>query len=84
MITKDLSNSVIFPLGEKTENENFIGKVWVKMLTPPDSDCPIGNVTFQPGCINSWHKHPGGQVLLVTGAEDITRNGEAGPEITGW
>lgn len=67
MSTNDLSNSVIFPLGEKTENEYFSGKVWVKMLTHPESDCPIANVTFEPGCINSWHKHPGGQVLLVTG-----------------
>jgi quercetin dioxygenase-like cupin family protein len=69
MHTKDLSNSVIFPLGGKVENENFSGKVWVKMLTPPDSDCPIANVTFEPGCINSWHKHPGGQILLVTGGK---------------
>ncbi|MBA2864370.1 quercetin dioxygenase-like cupin family protein [Methanococcus maripaludis] len=30
-------------------------------------NCPIGNVTFEPGCINNWHKHPGGQILLVTG-----------------
>ena len=36
-------------------------------VTPADSICPIGNVTFEPGCRNSWHKHPGGQVLLVTG-----------------
>jgi quercetin dioxygenase-like cupin family protein len=24
-------------------------------------------VTFEPGCRNSWHKHAGGQILLVTG-----------------
>ena len=67
MNTEDLGNSVIFPPGEKIENEYFSGKVWVNMLTPPDSECPIANVTFEPGCINSWHKHPGGQILLVTG-----------------
>ena len=28
----------------------------------------IGNVTFEPGCRNSWHiHHSGGQILLVTG-----------------
>lgn len=27
----------------------------------------IGNVTFEPGCRDSWHKHAGGQILLVTG-----------------
>jgi quercetin dioxygenase-like cupin family protein len=31
------------------------------------SSCSIGNVTFEPGCRNNWHKHPGGQILLVTG-----------------
>ena len=30
-------------------------------------NCPIGNVTFEPGCRNNWHQHPGGQILLVTG-----------------
>lgn len=30
-------------------------------------NCPIGNVTFAPGARNNWHKHPGGQILLVTG-----------------
>lgn len=67
MDKNDLSNSVIFPLGDKTENEYFSGTVWVKMLTLPDSGRPIANVTFEPACINSWHKHPGGQILLVTG-----------------
>jgi quercetin dioxygenase-like cupin family protein len=39
------------------------------MLVPRDDEfnCPIGNVTFEPGCRNNWHKHPGGQILLVTG-----------------
>jgi len=69
MSTNDLSNSVIFPVGDKIENDHFSGAVWVNMLTPPDSNCPIGNVTFEPGCINSWHKHPGGQILLVTGGK---------------
>lgn len=37
------------------------------MLSPFGSACPIGNVTFEPGCRNNWHKHAGGQILLVTG-----------------
>ena len=36
-------------------------------MTPFSSACPIGNVTFEPRCRNRWHKHAGGQVLLVTG-----------------
>ena len=25
----------------------------------------IGNVTFEPGARTNWHKHSGGQILLV-------------------
>ena len=63
----ELNNSVIFPIGEKYESENFSGSVWLNMLTPFGTPCPILNVTFEPGCRNSWHKHAGGQILLVTG-----------------
>jgi quercetin dioxygenase-like cupin family protein len=27
---------------------------------------PFGSVTFEPGARSNWHKHPGGQILLVT------------------
>ncbi|WP_368487991.1 cupin domain-containing protein [Clostridium sp. BJN0013] len=68
----DLSNSIIFPRGEKTPSvfaRYFIGNSYLKMVVPVDSPlkCPIGNVTFEPGCRNNWHKHPGGQILLATG-----------------
>lgn len=62
----ELDNGVLFPIGEKEEdNANFIGTVWLKMLTGMPQ--PIYNVTFEPGCRNNWHEHKGGQVLLVTG-----------------
>ena len=67
MQTNDLSKSVIFPRGEKFDSPHFNGAVWLNMLTPFGTACPIGNVTFEPGCRNSWHKHAGGQILLVTG-----------------
>lgn len=67
MNINDLSTSVIFPIGEKLESPNFIGTVWLNMLSPFGSACPIANVTFEPGCRNNWHKHAGGQILLVTG-----------------
>lgn len=63
----DLSNSVIFPLGNEEANSNFTGKVWVSQMVGRDTPCPIANVTFEPGCINNWHEHMGGQILLVTG-----------------
>jgi 4-carboxymuconolactone decarboxylase len=74
-------NQSIFALGEKFNNKNFTGDVWLKMLVDRDNDfnCPIGNVTFAPGCRNSWHKHFGGQILLVTSGEGYYQ--EEGKEI---
>ncbi len=66
----DLSEGVIFPKGQKVANNYFIGTAWLEMLiTDPAFNCPIGNVTFEPGCRNNWHKHAGGQILLVTGGK---------------
>jgi len=69
--SKDLSKSVIFPKGEKISDDHFIGTAWVEALVPMDStfNCQIANVTFEPGARNNWHKHPGGQILLVTGGK---------------
>jgi len=67
--SSDLRDSVIFPKGEKLPNDRFTGTAWLEMLVPKDSifNCPIGNVTFEPGARTHWHRHPGGQLLLVTG-----------------
>ncbi|MBC1686221.1 cupin domain-containing protein [Listeria welshimeri] len=64
-----LENSVIFDKGELITNDYFIGNAYLKMLVPEDTvyNCPIGNVTFEPGARNNWHIHDGGQILLVTG-----------------
>jgi quercetin dioxygenase-like cupin family protein len=68
--SKNLSESVIFPKGQKITNDYFIGATWLEMLVSNDIfNCPIGNVTFEPGARNNWHKHPGGQILLVTGGQ---------------
>ena len=58
----------IFPRGEKsTSNDNFNGVVWLKrFVSPADSlDCTIALVTFEPGVRTNWHKHTGGQILMV-------------------
>lgn len=70
--TKNSLESVIFPKGERMPEsfaKYFIGTSYLEMVVPFDSPlkCPIGNVTFEPRCRNNWHKHPGGQILLVTG-----------------
>lgn len=55
-----------FALGAPADGENFTGHVWLSMLTEAGHPTSVGNVTFAPGCINRWHTHPRGQVLLVT------------------
>jgi quercetin dioxygenase-like cupin family protein len=57
-----------FPKGEIITNNNFTGTAWLQMLVNNDSiyNTSIGNVTFEPGARTNWHKHPGGQILLVT------------------
>lgn len=68
MNNQDLSKSVIFPKGPKIISECFIGDVWLEMLVNDGVlNCETYNVTFEPGARNNWHKHPGGQILLVTG-----------------
>ena len=69
--SNDLSESVIFPKGQKIADEHFIGTAWVETLVPMDGtfNCQVANVTFEPGARNNWHKHPGGQLLLVTGGK---------------
>lgn len=60
----------IFPRGSRIDNEYFTGTAYLEMLVTDEAyNCSIGNVTFEPGCRNNWHAHPGGQILLVTGGE---------------
>jgi quercetin dioxygenase-like cupin family protein len=70
MANENLSNSTIFPLGQKVE-ANFIGDAYLQMVFTDTTplNAPIGNVTFSPGSRNNWHSHKIGQVLLVTGGE---------------
>lgn len=70
--TADFTVKDVFPKGNKLpDTPNFTGDAWLEMLvTKADSmDCTVGNVTFAPGVRNSWHSHPGGQILLCTSGE---------------
>lgn len=57
-----------YPPGEKiSPNSNFTGEVWLAPLSEhPELNVPMFNVTFAPGCRNSWHSHKGGQILIAT------------------
>lgn len=62
----------VFPKGNKLpDTPNFTGEAWLAgFVSAADSmDCTVGNVTFAPGVRNSWHSHPGGQILLCTSGE---------------
>ncbi|MBO5011025.1 MAG: cupin domain-containing protein [Elusimicrobiaceae bacterium] len=59
----------------------FTGQTYLTMLSAADPvfNAPIGNVTFEPGARTHWHKHAGGQILLVLNGEGRYR--ERGREI---
>lgn len=59
----------VFAKGEKINNNNFTGTVWLNMMGASDSALHVsyGNVSFEPKARTNWHSHPGGQILLITG-----------------
>lgn len=79
----DEFEKLIFPLGTKVQNSYFIGTVWVETLVAYDKtmNCAIYNVTFEKGARNNWHKHPGGQILLVTGGKGYYQEEGKSPKI---
>ncbi len=70
---KEIPKISSFPLGNKRPellSKYFIGQAYIAPLTQnKDLNCPIANVTFEPGCWNNWHSHSGGQILVVVGGE---------------
>lgn len=60
--------NAIFPKGEKVSADYFTGTAWLNILVAKDEtgSYAVGNVVFEPGCRNNWHKHPAGQILLIT------------------
>lgn len=57
-----------YPIGNAmTGNPNFIGTAYLHPLSEvKELNVPMFNVTFEPGCRNSWHRHSGGQLLIAT------------------
>ncbi|HEY0655452.1 MAG TPA: cupin domain-containing protein, partial [Chryseosolibacter sp.] len=72
---KPSSNSteeyLIFPQGQLGPATNFTGKAYNFGLVPNDSmyNTLVGNVYFEAGARSNWHKHPGGQILIITDGE---------------
>lgn len=62
----------VFEQGEPNPyGKFFTGQTYLNMLSAKDGtfNATIGNVTFEPGARTNWHKHSGGQILLVLGGE---------------
>ena len=57
-----------YPIGEAMKgNPNCIGTAYLYPLSEvKELNGPMFNVTFEPGCRNSWHSHSGGQLLIAT------------------
>jgi 4-carboxymuconolactone decarboxylase len=62
-----------FPVGDKLPemySQYFTGQAFLAPLTKnKELNCPVSNVTFEPGCRNNWHSHTGGQILVVVGGK---------------
>ena len=63
---------------------NFTGDVRVEMLfeAVAPAHASGGSVTFEPGARTAWHRHPRGQILIVTaGTGRVQRWGDAMIEV---
>lgn len=51
--------------------EFFTGQTYLQGLVARDDvlNSSIANVTFEPGARTNWHKHSGGQILLVVAGQ---------------
>jgi len=65
---KTYHKSSLLPQGQRGPGDHFTGIVWISSLTNPDDhlNSTIGKVTFEPGARTNWHRHPQGQMLIVT------------------
>lgn len=69
-LCKDLEQP--FQKGEiNPYNKFFTGTTYLSRLSAQDDvwNSSIANVTFEPKARTNWHKHSGGQILLVTAGE---------------
>ncbi|MFV0566016.1 MAG: cupin domain-containing protein [Flavobacteriaceae bacterium] len=68
---KKEESALLFPKGEKIENDHFTGTVYLEMLAFPDSinQNVVGSVTFEPGARTNWHLHLAGQIIIAIDGE---------------
>lgn len=58
----------IFPRGSAIGGVNFNGTAYLqRLMTDSETfDVVVSDVIFEPKARNSWHSHPGGQILIAT------------------
>lgn len=72
----------VFEQGEPNPyGKFFTGQTYLKRLSANDNvwNSSLANVTFEPKARTNWHKHSGGQILLVLDGEG--RYQERGKEV---
>ena len=62
----------IFPKGNVIGGANFNGTAYLqRLMTDSETfDVVVSDVIFEPKARNSWHSHPGGQILIATAGKD--------------
>ena len=48
------------------DDGRFTGEVWLRWAADDGQGTGAGIVSFAPGARTHWHRHPGGQLLVVT------------------
>jgi 4-carboxymuconolactone decarboxylase len=71
IVQASAQDNSFFAKGEKAANLHHTGDVWLKELNAADSifNNSIAIATFAAGARLNWHKHPGGQILMITDGE---------------
>lgn len=64
---------------ERGDDARFRGEVWLRWAVDDAHGTGVGFVSFSPGARTHWHRHPGGQFLIVTsGRGRVRTRGEPG------
>lgn len=76
MSVREMQSGGIFPLGERTTEQfrqYYTGTCFEKILAGGTSVTGVtaAHVTYEAGCRNDWHSHPGGQLLLALSGRGI-------------
>jgi quercetin dioxygenase-like cupin family protein len=63
------------------DGDTFTGRVWADPVVSSSPDLTVNSVFFEPRSRTYWHRHSGGQVLVVSQGSGYiqSRDGSGGP-----